>query len=1223
MNRSFLAPIFALLLVGCGGGSESIVLDTEPGLDAAIETVEDQSTQVEAGTEVPVDPFCGDGECLDDESCLECPEDCGACIGCGDDNCDPDFGEDCAACPEDCGDCCGDGDCVDGEEDCDSCPEDCGDCVVCGDDACTDDEEDCDSCPEDCGDCIVCGDDTCTDDEEDCDSCPEDCGDCVVCGDDTCTEGEEDCDSCPDDCGECCGNDTCDVDFGEDCFVCPEDCGDCCEANEICDVDYDENCFNCPEDCGECCGDGECVTDHAEDCAVCPEDCGICCGNGDCDAVVGETCASCPEDCGECPPECGDGILDLLLEEECDDGNLGVGDGCDGFCKVEPMAAEAGDIVISEVMKNPEAVLDAEGEWVELYNDTNGDINLNAWILKDKDADSHRIFSYDGVNIEANSYLVLGLSADVNVNGGVDVGYVYDEFLLSNTADEVVLMSGSTIIDEVTYDQDEFPNAAGHSLSLSAELMTAAENDSAESWCAATDVYGGGDYGTPGQVNPICTDPVVCGDGVCVEGEEDCSNCQADCGGCCGDDVCDAGIGEDCATCPADCDKCCGDGFCEETLDENCFNCPVDCDPCCPNFQCDVEFGEDCNNCLVDCGVCPADCGNGEVEPGEPCDDGNTESGDGCSEVCLLEFGQELAPGMLIITEIMKDPKMAGDIAGEWFEVVNISTEQLTLNGWKISDLGGDEHVIQSNSDLLVEPGEIFVLGNNSDFNANGGVVVGYEFAGFTLGNGGDEVILTLPDGTVMDAVHYTNDEFPDIPGRALSLEPTAFDHEANDDPANWCSSAGMMANGDSGSPGFVNPTCAASAECGNGKAEWGEECDDGNVVGCDGCDSQCVLEFPPICGNGVKETCEECDDGNLEEGDGCSPTCESEVQAICGNGVKEPGEECDDGCQAGDPMSCDEFIDDGDGCDYLCQAEGVCGNGVLEPGEQCDDGNNTDDDGCGALCDFEFDDPYCGDGKVEGTEQCDDGCLKGFPNVCEPEFDDDDGCSWECIMEGFKPLVCGNGVVEPLNDEECDDGNIINGDGCNDSCKKIGSGLCSPSPCCGDGNHDDGEECDDGNLEDDDGCSSACIMDQAPTAITGTITFDGEAGPNDTVWVLAYDELLESPGGEGVSPAAVEIFDAIFPLEYVLPATAGTWYVGAVYDVNGDAAQGFGLEDFGVWHVVNDLPATVTIKTDEIVEGINILIVKPDPCLSDDDCPEDAACDEGVCVPGGGPPGN
>jgi len=36
-------------------------------------------------------------------------------------------------------------------------------------------------------------------------------------------------------------------------------------------------------------------------------------------------------------------------------------------------------------------------------------------------------------------------------------------------------------------------------------------------------------------------------------------------------------------------------------------------------------------------GIDVPDCGNGVVEPGEQCDDGNTASGDGCSATCQIE----------------------------------------------------------------------------------------------------------------------------------------------------------------------------------------------------------------------------------------------------------------------------------------------------------------------------------------------------------------------------------------------------------------------------------------------------------------------------------------------------------------------------------------------------------------------------------------------------------
>src|SRR5450432_4317989 len=61
----------------------------------------------------------------------------------------------------------------------------------------------------------------------------------------------------------------------------------------------------------------------------------------------------------------------------------------------------------------------------------------------------------------------------------------------------------------------------------------------------------------------------------------------------------------------------------------------------------------------------------------------------------------------------------------------------------------------------------------------------------------------------------------------------------------------------------------------------------------------------------------------------------------------------------------------------------------------------------------------------------------------------------------------CGNGVVD--QGEVCDDGNIVNGDGCSSDCKSAEG--------CGDGvvNMAAGEVCDDGNTRSGDGCSSDC----------------------------------------------------------------------------------------------------------------------------------------------------
>jgi len=58
---------------------------------------------------------------------------------------------------------------------------------------------------------------------------------------------------------------------------------------------------------------------------------------------------------------------------------------------------------------------------------------------------------------------------------------------------------------------------------------------------------------------------------------------------------------------------------------------------------------------------------------------------------------------------------------------------------------------------------------------------------------------------------------------------------------------------------------------CGNGVLDSGEECDDGNQVDGDGCDTNCTLTR---CGNGVVTVGEQCDDGNSNDNDACKNDC-------------------------------------------------------------------------------------------------------------------------------------------------------------------------------------------------------------------------------------------------------------------------------------------------------------------------------------------------------------
>jgi len=73
----------------------------------------------------------------------------------------------------------------------------------------------------------------------------------------------------------------------------------------------------------------------------------------------------------------------------------------------------------------------------------------------------------------------------------------------------------------------------------------------------------------------------------------------------------------------------------------------------------------------------------------------------------------------------------------------------------------------------------------------------------------------------------------------------------------------------------------------------------------------------------------------------------------------------------------------------------------------------------------------------------------------------------------------CGDGLVTAP--EECDDSNIVDGDGCSADC------IIEALPFCGDGELDALEECDDANRVSEDGCSERCLI-EAPSMPDGGV---------------------------------------------------------------------------------------------------------------------------------------
>jgi fibro-slime domain-containing protein len=274
------------------------------------------------------------------------------------------------------------------------------------------------------------------------------------------------------------------------------------------------------------------------------------------------------------------------------------------------------------------------------------------------------------------------------------------------------------------------------------------------------------------------------------------------------------------------------------------------------------------------------------------------------------------------------------------------------------------------------------------------------------------------------------------------------------DGGANRGGNGGGLIGGTDALPPPVDGTTINTSKCGNGMLDTanGEQCDDGNTTGADGCSRICQIaagwECPTPgqpcrliakCGDGMLTSNETCDDGNTAGGDGCSADCST---IDTGFACRVPGRKC----------------------------VPACGDGMIITGkEQCDDGNTTADDGCSPTCIIEpgasctgtpsvCKAAICGNKIVETGEGCDCGTdAKAAPTATCPGpnglfFGDGSGCSKSCTKEpkcrdGATTRACdtscGNGNVEM--GEACDDGNLAAGDGCSATCTAEAGFMCMP----------------------------------------------------------------------------------------------------------------------------------------------------------------------------------
>ncbi len=232
-------------------------------------------------------------------------------------------------------------------------------------------------------------------------------------------------------------------------------------------------------------------------------------------------------------------------------------------------------------------------------------------------------------------------------------------------------------------------------------------------------------------------------------------------------------------------------------------------------------------------------CGDGEVGPGEECDDGNTDDCDGCRGDCSA-FETGCGDGFVCGTEACDDGNNT-DCDGCRADCSAIETGcgDGFICGVEVCDDGNNMDCDGCRADCSA-----------TETGCGDGFVCGAE---------------ACDDGN--------NDDCDGCRGDCSAIETGCGDgfvcgiEECDDGNTDVCD--GCDAN-------CVIESCGDSILC----ESLGEECDDGNTAPCDGCDATCVIEF---CGDGVlcEALGEECDDGNNIDGDGCSANCIIEPDGI------------------------------------------------------------------------------------------------------------------------------------------------------------------------------------------------------------------------------------------------------------------------------------------------------------------------------------------------------
>ena len=419
----------------------------------------------------------------------------------------------------------------------------------------------------------------------------------------------------------------------------------------------------------------------------------------------------------------------------------------------------------------------------------------------------------------------------------------------------------------------------------------------------------------------------------------------------------------------------------------------------------------------------PVRCGDALLAGEEECDDGNSFNGDGCSAACEFELPPVVdqswlgAPAFCDLTEFaFLGVKTA---VGQEFTPARRSLVRV-----EVGLRGRAFEPIQSRVTLRIRSGDIHgeVVGEREALTdaaeARGSFLQGFDFSPpLTLFPGALYVVeIVAPDASLL----WEREE-----GQG-SCSPSEY-------PGGGPILSGTTDNG----PDFIFRTFAPAPSdgCGDGRVDASEECDDGNVVEGDGCDAQCDVEPSPVV------------DQSWFPEEGCS-------HVLGGADVRLEAPVGQEFLPMRNRLSAIEVRLDGSQLSSggvaltLRVREDAIGGTVVGESEVLIDAEQA---GEIFVQRFELfppavllpDAPYVIElaasqagvlwERAEGGKDC---ALTEYPFGRPIVESDPDDPSFDFLFRTFAPPPppdCGDGVL--AGTEKCDDGNVVDGDGCTALC--------------------------------------------------------------------------------------------------------------------------------------------------------------------------------------------